>query len=105
MYAADPDLPVLGAQVLGLYLCVRLPLAYLRRDLPQEFLAEVYGSGRPPSHGSSVPAPFLIARAINDEVPTEWVTSGLLVVLSLTLIMVCIGYVSTGRMRTVSNEG
>ncbi|WP_454924664.1 ABC transporter permease [Actinomyces gerencseriae] len=35
----------------------------------------------------------------------EWVTSGLLVVLSLTLIMVCIGYVSTGRMRTVSNEG
>ena len=35
----------------------------------------------------------------------EWVTSGLLVVLSLTLIMVCIGYVSTGRMRTVSNDG
>lgn len=47
----------------------------------------------------------MIARAINDEVPTEWVTSGLLVVLSLTLIMVCIGYVSTGRMRTVSNDG
>ena len=35
----------------------------------------------------------------------EWVTSGLLVVLSLTLIMVCIGYVSTVRMRTVSNDG
>ena len=35
----------------------------------------------------------------------EWVTSEFLVVLSLTLIMVCIGYVSTGRMRTVSNEG
>ena len=52
-----------------------------------------------------MPAPLLIARAINDEVPTEWVTSEFLVVLSLTLIMVCIGYVSTGRMRTVSNDG
>ena len=52
-----------------------------------------------------MPAPLLIARAINDEVPTEWVTSGLLVVLSLTLIMVCIGYVSTGRMRTCRTRG
>ena len=35
----------------------------------------------------------------------EWVTSEFLVVLSLTLIMVCIGYVSTGRMRTCRTRG
>ena len=32
-----------GARVLGLYLCVRLTLTYLRHNLPQELLAELYG--------------------------------------------------------------
>ena len=42
IHATSPDLPVFGARVLGLFLCVRLTLTYLRHNLPQELLAEVY---------------------------------------------------------------
>ncbi|WP_081379468.1 transposase family protein [Actinomyces oris] len=41
IHASGP-LPVFGARVLGLFLCVRLTLTYLRHNLPQELLAEVY---------------------------------------------------------------
>ena len=34
--------PVFGAQVLGPFLRVRLTLTYLRHNLPQELLVEVY---------------------------------------------------------------
>ena len=34
---------VFGARALGLFLCVRLTLTYLRHNLPQELLAEVHG--------------------------------------------------------------
>ena len=43
IFAENPDLPAFGARVLGLYLCVRLTLTYLRHNLPQELLAELYG--------------------------------------------------------------
>ena len=43
IFAENPDLPVFGARVLGLFLCVRLTLTYLRHNLPQELLAELYG--------------------------------------------------------------
>ena len=42
IHASGP-LPVFGARVLGLFLCVRLTLTYLRHNLPQELLAELYG--------------------------------------------------------------
>ena len=35
IHATSPDLPVFGARVLGLFLCVRLTLTYLRHNLPQ----------------------------------------------------------------------
>ena len=41
IHASGP-LPVFGARVLGLFLCVRLTLTYLRHNLPQELLAELY---------------------------------------------------------------
>ena len=43
VHATSPDLPAFGARVLGLFLCVRLTLTYLRHSLPQELLAEVCG--------------------------------------------------------------
>ena len=42
IHAANPDLPAFGARVLGLFLCVRLTLTYLRHNLPQGLVAEVY---------------------------------------------------------------
>ena len=39
IHASGP-LPVFGARVLGLFLCVRLTLTYLRHNLPQELLTE-----------------------------------------------------------------
>ena len=33
IHAVSPDLPAFGARALGLYLCVRLPLTYLRHNL------------------------------------------------------------------------
>ena len=42
IHASGP-LPVFGARALGLFLCVRLTLTYLRHNLPQELLAELYG--------------------------------------------------------------
>ena len=36
------SLPVFGARALGLFLCVRLTLTYLRHNPRQELLAEAY---------------------------------------------------------------
>ena len=52
IHASGP-LPVFGARALGLFLCVRLTLTYLRHNPCQELLAEVYWSRRPPSPASS----------------------------------------------------
>lgn len=43
VYAKNPDLPVFGARMLGLFLCVRLTLTYLIHNPCQELLAEFYG--------------------------------------------------------------
>ena len=68
--AENPDLPVFGARVLGLFLCVRLTLTYLRHNLPQELLAELYGvSQATVSRVISTYAP-LIAQALQASVPT-----------------------------------
>lgn len=53
IHAVSPDLPAFGARALGLYLCVRLPLTYLRHNLSQELLAEATASLRPLLPGSS----------------------------------------------------
>ncbi|OLO56286.1 transposase, partial [Actinomyces oris] len=42
IHATSPDLPAFGARVLGLFLCVRLTLTYLRHNPCQELLAEAY---------------------------------------------------------------
>ena len=41
IHASGP-LPAFGGRVLGLFLCVRLPLTYLRHNPCQELLAEAY---------------------------------------------------------------
>ena len=41
IHASGP-LPVFGARALGLFLCVRLTLTYLRHNPCQELLAEAY---------------------------------------------------------------
>ena len=69
IFAENPDLPVFGARVLGLFLCVRLTLTYLRHNLPQELLAELYGvSQATVSRVISTYTP-LIAHALSDQVP------------------------------------
>ncbi|MFC2545484.1 helix-turn-helix domain-containing protein [Actinomyces oris] len=70
IYATSPDLPAFGARVLGLFLCVRLTLTYLRHNLPQELLAEVYGVSQ--ATVSRVIAAYmpLIAQALRSGVPT-----------------------------------
>ena len=55
---------VFGARALGLFLCVRLTLTYLRHNLPQELLAEVHGVRR------ATASPPLIASALREHVPT-----------------------------------
>ena len=69
IYASGP-LPVFGARVLGLFLCVRLTLTYLRHNLPQELLAEVYCVSQ--ATVSRVIAAYtpLIAACLNGSVPT-----------------------------------
>ena len=42
IHAANPDLPAFGVRVLGVFLCVRLTLTYLRHNLPQDLLTELY---------------------------------------------------------------
>ena len=69
IHASGP-LPVFGARVLGLFLCVRLTLTYLRHNLPQELLAELYGvSQATVSRVISTYTP-LIAACLNGSVPT-----------------------------------
>ena len=70
IFAENPDLPVFGARVLGLFLCVRLTLTYLRHNLPQELLAELYGVSQATASrviGACTP---LIASALREHVPT-----------------------------------
>ena len=56
--------------MLGLFLCVRLTLTYLRHNLPQELLAELYGvSQATVSRVISTYTP-LIAQALQASVPT-----------------------------------
>ena len=69
IFAENPDLPVFGARLLGLFLCVRLTLTYPRHNLPQELLAELYGvSQATVSRVISAYTP-LIAGALSDQVP------------------------------------
>ena len=69
IHASGP-LPVFGARVLGLFLCVRLTLTYLRHNLPQELLAEAYCvSQATASRVISAYTP-LIAACLNGSVPT-----------------------------------
>ena len=66
---ASGRLPVFGARVLGLFLCVRLTLTYLRHNLPQELRAELYGVWQATVSrviGAYTP---LIAHALSDQVP------------------------------------
>ena len=70
IHAANPDLPAFGARVLGVFLCVRLTLTYLRHNLPQELLAELYGVSQATVSrviGAYTP---LIAACLNGNVPT-----------------------------------
>ena len=69
IFAENPDLPVFGARVLGLFLCVRLTLTYLRHNPCQELLAEVYCVSQATVSrviGAYTP---LIAHALSDQVP------------------------------------
>ena len=69
IHASGP-LPVFGARALGLFLCVRLTLTYLRHNLPQELLAEAYCVSQATVSrviGAYTP---LIARALQEHVPT-----------------------------------
>ena len=69
IHASGP-LPVFGARVLGLFLCVRLTLTYLRHNLPQELLAELYRVSQATTSrviGACTP---LIAQALQASVPT-----------------------------------
>ncbi|OLO59404.1 transposase [Actinomyces oris] len=69
IHASGP-LPVFGARVLGLFLCVRLTLTYLRHNLSQELLAELYCVSQ--ATVSRVIAAYtpLIAACLNGSVPT-----------------------------------
>ena len=70
IHATSPDLPVFGARVLGLFLCVRLTLTYLRHNPCQELLAEAYNVSQ--ATVSRVIAAYtpLIAACLNGSVPT-----------------------------------
>ena len=70
IFAENPDLPAFGARVLGLYLCVRLTLTYLRHNLPQELLAELYGVSQATASRVITAYTPLIARALEVSVPT-----------------------------------
>ncbi|WP_341769479.1 transposase family protein, partial [Actinomyces bowdenii] len=63
-------LPVFGVRVLGLLLCVRLTLTYLRHNPPQEVLAELYGVSQPTTTRVIAACTPLIAAALNSNVPT-----------------------------------
>ena len=70
IHATSPDLPAFGARALGLFLCVRLTLTYLRHNPCQELLAEAYNvSQATVSRVISAYTP-LIAQALQTSVPT-----------------------------------
>ena len=60
---------VFGARALGLFLCVRLTLTYLRHNLPQELLAEVHGVRRATASRVVAACTPLIASALREHVP------------------------------------
>lgn len=69
IHASGP-LPVFGARALGLFLCVRLTLTYLRHNPCQELLVELYGVWQATTSrviGTYTP---LIAQALEVCVPT-----------------------------------
>ena len=70
IFAENPDLPAFGARALGLYLCVRLTLTYLRHNLPQELLAELYGVSQATASRVITAYTPLIAQALEISVPT-----------------------------------
>ena len=61
---------VFGARALGLFLCVRLTLTYLRHNLPQELLAEAHGVRRATASRVVAACTPLIASALREHVPT-----------------------------------
>ena len=63
-------LPVFGARVLGLFLCVRLTLTYLRHNLSQELLTEVYCVWQATVSRVITAYTPLIAACLNGSVPT-----------------------------------
>ena len=69
IHASGP-LPVFGARVLGLFLCVRLTLTYLRHNLPQELLAELYGVCQATVFRVISTYTPLIAACLNGSAPT-----------------------------------
>ena len=62
--------PVFGAQVLGPFLRVRLTLTYLRHNLPQGLVAELYGVSQATASRVITAYTPLIARALEVSVPT-----------------------------------
>ena len=56
--------------MLGLYLCVRLTLTYLRHNLSQGLVAEVYGVSQATASRVVTAYTPLIARALEVSVPT-----------------------------------
>ena len=70
IHATSPDLPVFGARALGLFLCVRLTLTYLRHNLSQELLTEVYCVWQATASRVITAYTPLIAACLNDSVPT-----------------------------------
>ena len=70
IHATSAGLPAFGARVLGLHLCVRLTLTYLRHNLPQELLAEVYGVSQATASRVITACTPLIAQALQGSVPT-----------------------------------
>ena len=70
IFAENPDLPAFGARVLGLFLCVRLTLTYLRHNLPQGLVAEAYCVSQATASRVVTAYTLLIARALEVSVPT-----------------------------------
>ena len=70
IHAASLDLPAFGARVLVLFLCVRLTLTYLRHNLPQGLLAELYGVSQATASRVITAYTPLIAQALQASVPT-----------------------------------
>nr|WP_303769827.1 transposase family protein [Actinomyces oris] len=69
IHASGP-LPAFGGRVLGLFLCVRLPLTYLRHNPCQELLAEAYCVWQATASRVIAAHTPLIAQTLQEHVPT-----------------------------------